>query len=65
MKTMLIILLIIVIVAIAVFTGSWIFEIVAFIFRFIGKVSGIFEKGFDWLAAIFNIFGWNNGMIGG
>ena len=65
MKTLLMILLIVSIIAVAVFTGSWIFDIVAFIFRFIEKFFGICAKGSDWLAAIFNIFGWNNGLIGG
>ena len=65
MKTLLIILLIVGIIAVAVFSGSWIFEIVAFIFRFIEKVFGICARGFDWLSEIFNLFGWNNGLIGG
>ena len=53
MKTFLIILAIIVI---AVFTGSWIFDGVAWLLSALGKC-------FSFLGDIFNFFGWNNGIL--
>lgn len=47
---------IIAIVAVAVFTGSWIFDIIATCFTYIAKA-------FRFLSEIFDFFGWNNGIL--
>jgi hypothetical protein len=49
MKKLLIILLV---VCLIVFFGTWPLSILATIFNFIGK-------GFSWLASALNVFGWN------
>ncbi|MGN0787539.1 MAG: hypothetical protein ACI4L6_00515 [Candidatus Onthoplasma sp.] len=56
MKTLKIILIVVLVVAIAVFTGTWIFQILSTVFHGLGN-------GLDFLARIFNLFGWNNGML--
>lgn len=58
MKQLFIIFIVVAIIAIAVFTGSWIFDFLAMVFNFIAK-------GFQWLSKIFNFFGWNKGILGG
>ena len=58
MKTLKVILIILVVVAIAVFTGTWLFDIFAW-------VLNLGASGFRLLGDIFNIFGWNNGILGG
>lgn len=58
MKQLFILLIVLAIVAIAVFSGSWIFDFIATVFNLIAK-------GFQWLSKIFNWFGWNKGMLGG
>lgn len=55
MKTILIILIV---VAIAVFTGTWLFDILGWLADFAGE-------GFYFLSDVFNLFGWNNGILGG
>ena len=55
MKTILIILLV---VAVAVFTGTWLFDILAWMFDAGASV-------FRFFADVFNLFGWNNGILGG
>lgn len=45
-----------IIVAVAIFTGTWIFDGLGWLFTAIGKI-------FDFLADIFNMFGWNSGII--
>ena len=55
MKTFLIILCVI---AVAIFTGSWIFDIFAWAF-------GALQWICSFMAKVFNIFGWNNGIIAG
>ncbi|HJD05287.1 MAG TPA: hypothetical protein IAB72_00195 [Candidatus Onthoplasma faecipullorum] len=45
-----------IIVAVAIFTGTWIFDGLGWLFTAIGKV-------FDFLADILNMFGWNSGII--
>lgn len=55
MKTVLIILLV---VAIAIFTGTWLFDILSWLFD-LGAAS------FEFLGDVFNLFGWNNGILGG
>lgn len=56
MKWLFVILIAVMIIAIAVFTGSWIFDILATLFNFI-------VKAFQWLSEMFNFFGWNNGIL--
>lgn len=58
MKTLMSILIIVAIIALAVFTGSWIFDIIAWLFE-------ISAKGLRFLSEVFNFFGWNNGILGG
>ena len=53
MKTILMIMLVI---AIAVFTGTWIFDGLSWLF------SGI-SSLFSFLSGIFNLFGWKGGML--
>lgn len=50
------ILIFLAIVAIAIFTGSWALDLVAYVFEFIAKV-------FRFLSEILNIFGWNQGIF--
>ena len=61
-KILIITLILVVVLALAVFTGSWIFNILSVIFDFVSKFFGFISKGLLWLADIFNIFGWNNGI---
>ena len=56
MKGLGITLIILVIIAVAIFTGTWIFDALGWLFSAIGK-------GFDFMADIFNLFGWNSGII--
>ena len=53
MKTILIILIIL---AIAIFTGTWIFDGLSWIFNAIAN-------GFEFLSKAFNLFGWNGGLL--
>lgn len=53
MKKLIIILLII---GIAVFTGTWIFDGMAWLFDLIAS-------GLKWMSKIFNLFGWNRGIL--
>lgn len=53
MKTLLIF---IIIIAVAVLTGSWIFDILDGIFGFLSSSCGFLSK-------VFNFFGWNNGIF--
>ena len=55
MKTLLIALFI---AGIAVFTGTWLFEILSWLFE-------LGANGFEFLSDVFNLFGWNNGILGG
>ena len=50
------ILIVLLIIVIAVCTGTWIFGFSADIFN-------IFVKLFRWLEKTFDFFGWNNGML--
>lgn len=56
MKGLGITLIILVIIAVAIFTGTWIFDALGWLFSAIGK-------GFDFMADIFNLLGWNTGII--
>lgn len=58
MKQLISILIIVGIIALAVFTGSWIFEIIAWLLE-----AG--AKMLKFLSEVFNFFGWNNGILGG
>ena len=58
MKSLKAILIILIVVAIAVFTGTWLFDILGWLANFAGE-------GFYFLSDIFNLFGWNNGILGG
>lgn len=58
MKAMKTILIVLAIIAIAVFTGTWLFDIIAWVFD-------LGASAFRFLGDIFNLFGWNNGIIGG
>lgn len=49
-------LIVLVIVALAVCTGTWIFDGLGWIFGCIGK-------GFEFLSETFNFFGWNSGIV--
>ena len=49
-------LIILSIIVIAIFTGTWIFGGAAWLLNFL---AGIFE----FLEKVFNFFGWNNGLI--
>ncbi len=51
-----VLLIIIGIVLIAIFTGTWIFNGGAWIFD-------LFAKGFKFMAKIFDFFGWNKGIV--
>lgn len=56
MKNLKWLLIIIIIIAAAVFTGTWIFEILSHCFNFI-------SKGFDLAAKAFRLFGWQGGIF--
>lgn len=58
MKQLMPILIIVGVIALAVFTGSWILDILAWILE-----TG--AKGLRFLSEVFNFFGWNNGILGG
>lgn len=45
-----------IIIAIAVFTGTWIFDACSWVFD-------ILSNAFKFLAKIFNLFGWNGGVL--
>ena len=63
MKQLLIILAIVIVVALVVFTGTWILDILAWVFGLFEKFMGLLASGCQWLSQIFNIFGWNNGLM--
>ncbi|MBR2970046.1 MAG: hypothetical protein IKC49_03225 [Clostridia bacterium] len=44
------------IILVAIFTGSWIFDALAWLFNML-------SQGMGWLSGVFNFFGWNNGVI--
>lgn len=50
------ILITLIVVAIAIFTGTWLFDILSWLFN-------IGAKGFEFLSDVFNLFGWNNGIL--
>ena len=50
-------LIILCIIVIAVFTGTWIFGGAAWI-------CNLFASGFKFLENVFNFFGWNAGILG-
>lgn len=52
------ILIVLLIITIAVFTGTWLFEILSWLFE-------LGANGFEFLSDVFNLFGWNNGILGG
>lgn len=53
------ILITLIVIVVAIFTGSWIFGLFGTIFHFLGNIC-------DWGAKIFNFFGWNGLLaIGG
>lgn len=56
MRKLFILLIVVGIIALAVFTGSWILDVLSSVFNFIGYC-------FEWLAKIFNWFGWNKGIL--
>lgn len=56
MKALKIILLILIILAITLLTGTWILEILSWVFAMIGKLFGLISKGIDWLAGVMDIF---------
>lgn len=56
MKGLKIFLIVLFIIAVAVFTGTWIFGSLGWLFTVIGKFWYLLEK-------VFNLFGWNGGIV--
>ncbi len=56
MKALKIILLILIILAIAVLTGTWILEVMSWVFAMIGKLFALISKGMTWLAGVMDFF---------
>ena len=63
MKTLWIILAIVALVALALCSGSWVFEFMAIIGEFLVKGIDFCVKGCKFMAKIFNVFGWNKGLL--
>lgn len=63
MKKLLILLAVVIIFALAVFTGTWVFDILSWIFKFFIRILSGCATGLNWLANIFNFFGWNKGIL--
>lgn len=52
-----------VIIALVIFTGTWVFNVSSWFFGFGEKILGLLASGTQWLAKIFNWFGWNKGIV--
>lgn len=63
MKKLLILLAVVIVIALAVFTGTWVFDILSLVFSFFVKMLNYVVTALKWLAEIFNFFGWNNGIL--
>lgn len=51
-----ILLITLIVILVAIFTGTWIFGL-------FGDIFGFFENMFKFFEKIFNFFGWNKGML--
>lgn len=57
MKFLKFLIIVLLIVVVALFTGTWLFDALAWFFEF------LFVKPLRWLSGIFNFFGWNAGVF--